>query len=747
MSLIASPTTMLRAFTAALLGMCLVASAGAANGQGPSCAWGPVTDVQAARARLDDWAVATHLPPFNKDASDLSIDRSSVRLMLQFPKGTLTLSWALDAECQPTAVTIQAAPDYEGIPPGEDAVKQLVESLRSVTVEQRSGPRSFFALRLKLLVVGVVLAALVWLVRRLGTRLTGLVPRALARLRGVPASGWVRLIGVFVIVVLLPYETPQSVFGNSRYAYPSFLIGILALMTFLWLAVSGYFGYGSPSREDWPALVVFLLALGIREGYARHAIEEIEIHFFYGGFLNRHSVVYPLLEMFLQRLARDPYLFMMHVNGILGALATLPLYLFVRQRTNSRMAAGLVATFFAVHPIIVQMAPTDGHYSMVFFTWFSGLALLTAKDIGARQLFGGAALLGIAATCRAEGTLYMAASLLLIDVRALLGAVRRHVAAATLSGCAVLGLVAVHVYFCFPVHIPQGQHLPNIGTFTLSDVFRAGLVSDDYNDRIFVELVAVGALAGLVNRRLRIGLGAALGTLVVVWPVSMTTTGGFTILHRMVPVCALQAIAAGVGAAWITSWLPARIRHHWATAIPALTVALYLFVMHRHEVRDPNAVTDEFWMLRNHLAPGGAVNTECTLLSVGRLMDTDIHNFSQVLPGMTTAHCEQEDCVRRVSDAGCFYYLRSLNCYFAEVETPPECQDRGRTPAGDLFACIDPECARLEHALERSPVEERTVDMYALFHGLAEQPQWPRTADIGLYRVLGVRKAAANGDE
>jgi hypothetical protein len=301
----------------------------------------------------------------------------------------------------------------------------------------------------------------------------------------------------------------------------------------------------------------------------------------------------------------------------------------------------------------------------------------------------------------------------------------------------------VHVYFCFPGHISHGQHVPNIGSFTLADVIRAGLLSDDYNDRIFVALVAVGALAGLVDKRLRLGLGAALGTLVVGWPVSMTTKGGFTILHRLVVMCALQSIAAGVGASWITGWLPSRIRQHWAAAIPALTLALYLFAQHRHEVRDPNAVTDEFWMLRNHLAPGGAVNKDCTLLSFGRPMDTDIHDFAQVLPGMASTHCEQDDCVRIASEGGCLYYLRSLSCYFSEVRTPSECLERGRTPAGDLFACIDPRCARLESALELSTVEERTVDLYAVFHGLPDRPQWPRVVDIGLYRVLGVRKTAA----
>jgi hypothetical protein len=47
---------------------------------------------------------------------------------------------------------------------------------------------------------------------------------------------------------------------------------------------------------------------------------------------------------------------------------------------------------------------------------------------------------------------------------------------------------------------------------------------------------------------------------------------------------------------------------------------------------------------------------------------------------------------------------------------------------------------QLERALELDPIEERTVDLYAVFHGYPHWPQWPRNVDIGLYRILGVRQ-------
>src|SRR4029077_10728841 len=101
----------------------------------------------------------------------------------------------------------------------------------------------------------------------------------------------------------------------------------------LWLVVTGSFGVPSVGREDWIALVPFAVALVVREVLTLHSIEEIGIHFWAGRAPNRHSFVQPLFEMFMVRFARDPQSFAMHVNGVLGAVASLPLYVFVRQRT------------------------------------------------------------------------------------------------------------------------------------------------------------------------------------------------------------------------------------------------------------------------------------------------------------------------------------------------------------------------------------------------------------------------------
>src|SRR5262249_20329940 len=148
---------------------------------------------------------------------------------------------------------------------------------------------------------------------------------------------------------------------------------------------------------------------------------------------------------------------------------------------------------------------------------------------------------------------------------------------------------------------------------TAAATLTAAFWSTDYNDVLIAALMLVGAVAGIVTKRLRIGLGAAAATLVVVWPFCGTTYGGYIILHRFSAGCGLQVIAAGIGVAWITSWLPGMLRRHWTAVLPGVAAALYLLVVHRHEIHDQIGLSDEFWMLRNHLAPGGVVDKNCKL--------------------------------------------------------------------------------------------------------------------------------------
>jgi hypothetical protein len=728
-----------------------ISSAGCAPGSGGgSCVWGPITDMPRAQLLLRNWAETAKLSTFDKDESSLSIDGSNGRLVLQFSPGTLTLSWRLDADCDPVEITIVASAEYAGAVPDEATVERLVASFRSVTVELRGqaaldrrpvDPRAQLAIAA--LLIALLTRFLLGRRRRkeLLAQLRGRLAATSSSLRTMPFIGWVRLLGVAVVVALLPYQVPPLQMHMAD-TWPDLVsAGTLPLIVFLWLAATGTFGYGSPGRADWWALLPFLLALAIREGYARHGVEGNVLHFNVRNISDTHSIVYTFYLMFIHPLARDPFQIQMHSNGILGAMAALPLYLFIRQRTGSRAAGTLVATFYAVHPILVQMAPTDSPYSLCFATWFLGLTLLSTAEIGAKQLVGAGGLLGIAATCRPEGGLFLAASLVLLDVRPLLRAARLHLGAAALSFAVLVGLLAAEVYFIFATHMGGGGTLP-VDETTIAAVLKAGLWSTDFNDPLIVILAIVGAVAGLVNRRLRVGVGALAGALIVVWPFGETTYGGYIILHRLSATCALQVIAAGIGAAWITSWLPAKLREHPAALLPGLVAALYLLVVHRQAIHEQMGLSDEFWMLRNNLAPGGVVKTECKLVWVGRSMDTDIHNFEDVVPGMEGIRCQERDCLADIAKGGCFYYMRGLNCFFSETRTKRECLQEGKTPTGGYLECIDPECVRVETSLRLELVEQRTVDVHTVWNYERRtpfDPHFPLAADVALYRVIGLK--------
>lgn len=185
---------------AALLAICLTCTATGADGLAASgCVWGPVTDAHAVGTLLDKWAAATNLSPFDQPPWDLSIDGGRVRVLLHFARGTLTLACTLDDACEPSVITIEASSDYEGTLPDEAAVKRLLASFRTVTVEQRV-PRPgivselFTASGLALLVaVGVGLAGLLT-VARWGWRAA--LGRAIAGIRVASAKLVLVLLGL-----------------------------------------------------------------------------------------------------------------------------------------------------------------------------------------------------------------------------------------------------------------------------------------------------------------------------------------------------------------------------------------------------------------------------------------------------------------------------------------------------------------------------------------------------------------------
>ncbi len=540
----------------------------------------------------------------------------------------------------------------------------------------------------------------------------------------------IRLAGIFVIALLSFYGAATR--SDLDSAWTTAIFGILPLIGFLWLCATGYFTFGSARQSDWVALLPFSVALLLRELFTLHSLQEIVIYFA-RDFWGRHSIVYPLLQLFFVPLVDDAQAFVTHMNGVLGAFAALALYLFVRQRTGSRTAALLCSLFLATHPVVTRFSPTDAPYSMMLASWFSGLALLSSPEMGGRAIFGGAVLLGIAATCRMEGPLTLVASLLLLDLRAIATSVRRQPQAAAMSVIAIALLGAVQMYFLLPFHLSGPNSMASF--FPSLDLLRAEAASASrYNDRLFVGLVLLGAAAGALSHRHRLGLYAFGATLIVLFPVA--GSGKWIVaLHRMVPTYALQTICAGVGAWWITAWSPQWARRHLLGAVPGALIACFVLFAHRHDLTERYVFNEEYELVRSHLAPRGKGPAECSLLTCNRVpaQDADIHDFGDVVPEMKILDCWSEDCIAAVSGGGCFYYVRTVGCYFHSAKIPPSCVKTEDDPPVDPLLCLIPPLVTFETSVALQPIEVRTLQPLNTFTG--SSLSYPTKVQVGLFRA------------
>ena len=540
-----------------------------------------------------------------------------------------------------------------------------------------------------------------------------------------------RIAGLIAVVLIARRGT--AILADPPEAKAAIMLGIVSIVALLWLTVAGFFGYDSARRSDWVGLVPFIVALGVRELFTLHSIQEIEIQFAQGP-LDKHSVVYPLLQMFFAPLVSDPHAFTMHMNGVLGAVACLSMYLFVRQRLESRTAGVLCALFLATHPLVARFSPTDGPYSLLLAAWFSGLALLSTPGLGARALFGGVMLLGIAATVRIEGVVFLVASLLMLDPRVLIGGIRRHRLVATSALLAVAVLGAVQMYFVLRFNRGNVPALPTFGA-------AVGLVAA--NGRIFAALVAIGALSGFVIRRW-FGLFAFVAMLVVIAPVVDSTQS--IALHRLVPAFALQAMVAGIGAYALTAWVSWARRWRWLATVPGALAAVFVLVQHRTELTKPYVFTEEYELVRRHLAPGGVPARHCTLATCDTSLvgDADIHDFAQVVPGVKVLACHGADCLTELSSDECVYYVRSVACYFHPAGVPLGCASAGIGAEGEGLGCLSERSASFERSVELEPVEVRTLDVLGTF--AASRRNYPQRAQIGLFRVRPKRVTPRTGE-
>jgi hypothetical protein len=520
----------------------------------------------------------------------------------------------------------------------------------------------------------------------------------------------------------------------------------------LWLSLIGRLDRDPWGREDAWVLAPLLTALTLRLGVAPRSIEEIEIHLYDGILPTMHSYVVPLLGRALRGLPGDAHEHAFVAAGILGAWAVVPLYRFVTRRSGSVTAGLAAAMAFACHPILVRFAPTDAPYSLMLYALCVSLAALSAAT---PSVLGGALALAVAVSCRADGALWLPVVALLVGPdtwRALWDTQRRAVLvaaplAASLMAVAWWSLIASQ-YTDERVIPTLAGLIPPISPWqVVGDTLAHGPGQLDTTVEIVARrawqiLAALGALAGLLDRRLRWASAALVGALILATPYERFSWTWPVGLHRVVPPSAMLAVAAGGGLAA----LAAQARRLGTSATVAVRVAvivatLALALAAAPFLTRPWTFNVEWEMVRAALAPQGVEDPTCTVMGFGAKDrdDMDIHDFGQMLYGVDLYDCWRRDCVAEARAGGCHRYIRGLRCYAAADALSEACSEATLTAADARARCLLPECAAVEAALQLTPIEERTLVPAPTFEGAPMRVGYPAVAPVGVYDVVGVR--------
>lgn len=113
------------------------ASAGAApDSVAEGCAFAPVANPAEFESRLREWLASFHPEPIVRWG--LGIDRNRARVELQLRDDSFVVSWALDAQCNPTQIRVESSAAEPGPRPDEKDVRVLAADLAAVTELHRN---------------------------------------------------------------------------------------------------------------------------------------------------------------------------------------------------------------------------------------------------------------------------------------------------------------------------------------------------------------------------------------------------------------------------------------------------------------------------------------------------------------------------------------------------------------------------------------------------------------------------------
>ena len=381
-------------------------------------------------------------------------------------------------------------------------------------------------------------------------------------------------------------------------------------------------------------------------------------------------------------------------NAILSGLTLIPLYLVVKDISNSMAIAIITTLLVATHPDIVRFAPTDCAHNLMMFNMIWGMWLLRHNKSLLQGI--GISMLIVGAGFRPEG--------MVIAISALLFARRDSLYEALKNKLVLVGLILllmpllIGIGYTDHIRVSSKVNAGDIGFLNLLNLpenlfwlimpvkypFFSGWRLDITG--LFVRSLIVYAFVGRHKWR-RLTKMSVLAAFIAVLPVAyICSLTSILYAEDIIPALYFIYIAVGIG---IWHFIEAHIKTRKRVLAIASAAILSTFSLAEHYswLRYQASYNIEFALLRKYTP----VLLSHPPLITWRVLERDRGMYDLVINDI---NCRYSTCRKNLSG---LYYFRDTSCF------------KKGSGNKDGYCLMDPDCKVFEEHLTLKPVEIKTV--------------------------------------
>lgn len=501
------------------------------------------------------------------------------------------------------------------------------------------------------------------------------------------------------------------------------------------LCMAGVFFYllafawrGRFERDDWP--LGLLLALGAVTLFVctRTAVGDHSLHLYNEANAyspDRYGPAGPAFQKLLYRLFGIGIERLFFANQVLGLLATVPLYFFIRDRFGLRKAAFGAVLLLLTHPIWLRYSAGDLPYIVASFFFFCALALLVRPGIPSRKellaaIFG----LCLAMLTRPEYAVLPVAALLLVGGKRLLAIFRAYPRTSVYGvfGAALL-LSPQYSLMLFAAPLEPGLVRFDLyaGLLSWFGIDRANCYLNLHWSPLTHIVATVAGFAVLLVSRWRDALALFACACLFLWN-SVIFRDAYYVLHYQFPAFPFYIIAGGLG---VGKLLELCSVERMGKGLAALVFGLLLLVALAPLRNYPALLQGNYTFMEEFRAFSERplrMAATCTRVydHLFDLVNADTVWFAQGSGQANISVLEAlaiEDVRPATEPMGCYYYLRT-----------PACMTDEKRQA---------DCRHFEQHAELQPIWEDTIRPLSAFD---DEHYLTDTLPIGIYKVTGYRR-------